>query len=178
MPEGEVDAACIKKLGFSAASSASLLEILKMLEFVDDNQRATAVWASYISSDDRARVLATAIKTAYPGLFKKMMCPYLAGDELILDYFKVHVDISPREMEYALETFRALCELADFQDLLDDFESVEPIRTVKIPEAENLTQVKMDPNLQMNIQIHIDPNTPDEKIETIFKYMRKYLLGE
>jgi hypothetical protein len=32
--------------------------------------------------------------------------------------------------------------------------------------------------LQVNLQVHIDPNTPDEKIETIFKNMRKYLLGQ
>ena len=30
--------------------------------------------------------------------------------------------------------------------------------------------------MQLTIQIHIDPQTSDEKIEVIFKNMQKYLL--
>jgi hypothetical protein len=44
------------------------------------------------------------------------------------------------------------------------------VEEIKMPE------VKINPNLQLNIQIHIDPATSDQKIETIFKNMRKYLL--
>jgi hypothetical protein len=178
IPLSPIDDAYIKKLGISASSAANLQGILKQLGFVDDNLKASSVWSDYVSSDDRARILAAAIKTAYPGLFKEMMCPYLGDDESLLDYFKSKVSGTPREIEYCLETFRALSEMADFQDTLNDYDYVEPAVTPKMPELETIPQLKVDPNLQMNIQIHIDPNTPDEKIETIFKYMRKYLLGK
>ena len=173
---GEIDAAYIKKLGFSASSAANLQGILKQLGFVDDNSKASPIWSDFVSSDDRARILAAAIKTAYSGLFKEMMCPYLRDDESLLDYFRSKVDAKPSELEYCLETFRALSEMADFQDSLNDFDYVEPAVTPKMPELETLPRLKVDSNLPVNIQIHIDPNTPDEKIETIFKYMRKYLL--
>jgi hypothetical protein len=62
-----------------------------------------------------------------------------------------------------LDTFRALCELADFQN---DMYVEGPAPSVKV-----------NPNLQLNIQVHIDPNTPDAKIDAIFKSMRKYLLS-
>jgi hypothetical protein len=178
LPDTKVDADFIKKMGFSAVSATSLVEILKKLGFVDESEQASAIWAGYASSDDRDRILAAAIKTAYSGLFKEMMCPYLGDDESLLEFIKANVKASPREMEYCLETFRALCELADFQDSLNDYDYVEPMGPVKIPETEMLPQVKVDPNMQINIQIHIDPNTPDAKIETIFKYMRRYLLGK
>jgi hypothetical protein len=74
-----------------------------------------------------------------------------------------------------VEAFRKLTELADFQDLLcagesDGLSSKENEKTNP--------NVKVDPHLQLNIQIHIDPQTPDNKIETIFKSMRKYLLDK
>jgi hypothetical protein len=64
-----------------------------------------------------------------------------------------------------LETFRALNELADFQNIVSDNDSNQAVPT----EEEKMPEVKVNPNLQLNIQIHIDPDTPDEKIETIFK---------
>ena len=72
-----------------------------------------------------------------------------------------------------VETFRRLSDLADFQDLLCKEGPYEELPSNK---KETLADVKINPNLQLNIQIHIDPGTPDEKIDTIFKNMRKYLL--
>jgi hypothetical protein len=178
IPSGEIDTAYLKKSGISASSAANLQGILKQLGFVDDNLKASSVWSDYVSSDDRGRILAAAIKSAYTGLFKEMMCPYLGDDESLLDYFKTKVGATPREIEYCLETFRALSEMADFQDSLNDYDAEEPAVTPKMPELETVPRLKVDPDLQMNIQIHIDANTPDEKIETTFKYMRKYLLGK
>ncbi len=40
------------------------------------------------------------------------------------------------------------------------------------------TKVKIAPNLQLNIEIHIGADTPDDKIEEIFKNMKKYLLTD
>ncbi|HSW59008.1 MAG TPA: DUF5343 domain-containing protein [Dehalococcoidales bacterium] len=178
LPSEVVDAAFIKNMGFSASSAAQLAVILKQMGFLDDNSRASSVWAEYISTDDRAKILGRAIKTGWAGLFGAMMCPYLADDAFILEYFKNKSDASARDMENSLATFRLLCELADFQDLMSEWDSVEPLKQA-IKEAEDaLPQVKVDPNLQLNIQIHIHPDTSDEKIETIFKSMRKYLLGK
>jgi hypothetical protein len=176
LPKGKVDAVSIKKMGFTTSSSASLQDILLKLGFVDEKEGASAIWAGYISSDDRGMILASAIKKAYSGLFKEMMCPYLGDDKALLEYFKAHVNASPRELEYCLETFRAICEMADFQDSLNDY--VESVPSVEKLVNDLLPSVKVDPKLQMNIQIHIDANTPDEKIDTIFKSMRKYLLGK
>ncbi|MEW6718637.1 MAG: hypothetical protein AB1345_14195 [Chloroflexota bacterium] len=46
----------------------------------------------------------------------------------------------------------------------------EPIRTKP--------SLDISPRLQLNIEIHIAADTSDEKIETIFKNMRKYLLSD
>lgn len=173
---GKIDVSYIKSLGFSAASSKQLMVILKMLGFVDEQDLPSSVWVQYKTNKERALVLAAAIKNAYPFLFDMVFCPYLEGDDTIIEIFK-HEEprASSRDMSLMVDTFRRLSDLADFQDLLH------------VEEAEGLTSddeekaapdVKVNPNLQWNIQVHIDPNTPDEKIEVIFKAMRKYLLDK
>jgi len=181
VPEGPVEAAAIKRMGYSAASSNSLAGILKFLGFAGEDGHPAALWSEFVASEDRAGLLAKVISRAYAGLFKDVMYPYLADDEIVLEYINAYVEATPKEMEQGLATFRALCSLADFQDVPEEYESVENFKEVQ-PSIEDyipdFPSVTVDPNVQMNIQIHIDANTPDEKIETIFKAMRKYLLAK
>jgi hypothetical protein len=170
-PPEKVDAGYIKSLGFSAASSTHLFEILKQLGFVDEADKPSADWLAYVADEKRGLVLAVAIKRAYGDLFTTTLCPYLEDNDALLDYFNLKVKASPKEMVLIIETFRYLTEPADFQDVLCP-EEISTQDEITGPE------VKVNPNLQLNIQVHIDPNTPDEKIDAIFRSMRKYLLGK
>jgi hypothetical protein len=174
VPAGEAGTAYFKSLGFSAASGKHLLGILKKLGFVDAAGLPLDVWKEYASAANKAMALAFALKGAYPELFCEIKCPYLEDDEVILDFLKRNVEASPRNLELMLETFRALVGPADFQDFL----SIEENTSAPDPAAYPESKIKVNPNLQISIQVHIDPATPDDKIETIFKNMRKYLLGK
>jgi hypothetical protein len=173
VPKTKVDTDYVKSLGFSSGSSKYLLNILRMLGFIDEDDKPSTSWIAYVADENRGIVLAGAIKKAYADLFKFMRCPYLEGDDVILEYLKSCVKAKPKEIVSMLDTFRLLSETADFQDLL--YETETDVRA-PVTEEEKVPDVKVNPNLQLNIQIHIDPNTPDEKIEVIFKNMKKYLL--
>ena len=47
-----------------------------------------------------------------------------------------------------------------------------------IPEEPGKPLAKVVPRLQLNIEIHIAADTPDNKIEAIFRHMRDYLLKD
>jgi hypothetical protein len=174
VPAQKVGVVYIKALGFSQSSANHLTEILVKLGFVDSRNKPSSLWRQYTQSEDRGLVLASAIKRAYSDVFAKVFCPYLEPDDDLLDYFRPQGEkISTRDLNLMLETFRALCELADFQNEM----GVEETAPKVLSTDNDLASVEINPNLQLNIQIHIDPNTADEKIETIFKNMRKYLLG-
>jgi hypothetical protein len=173
VPKIKVDPGYLKSWGFSLSSSNYLFKILKMLGFVDEEDQPSASWIAYASDEKRGAVLATAIKNAYADLFKSVLCPYLESDEVLMDYLESCVKAKPKEMQLMVDAFRLLSETADFQDLLCVSGSGESTST---NEGEKVANVKVNPNLQLNIQIHIDPNTPEDKIEAIFKNMKKYLL--
>jgi hypothetical protein len=173
VPKIKVDTGYLKSWGFSLSSSNYLFKILKMLGFIDEEDKPSASWIAYVSDENRGSVLAAAIKKAYADLFKSVQCPYLEGDDAIMDYLKSCVKAKPKETILMVHTFRLLSETADFQDLLC---ASGPGGSTSTNEGEKMTNVKVNPNLQLNIQIHIDPNTPEDKIEAIFKNMKKYLL--
>jgi hypothetical protein len=174
IPAGKIEADFFQKMGFTTASSRYLLEIFEKLDFIDAEKMPSATWHAYIAAENKGLVLATAIKRAYAALFEYTMCPYLEDDSGLYDYFKGTEKATNKEHDLAVHTFRALAESADFQDLM----CVEGNADEK-PALPALTQaVKVNPNLQVTVQVHIDPATSDEKIETIFKNMRKYLLDK
>jgi hypothetical protein len=174
VPANAIDAGFFQKLGFTASSSRHLFDILKKIGFIDEKDRASATWLAFAADEKRGLVLASAIKQAYAGLFKLVLCPYLEDDERLIDYFELDEKASGKELSLAVQTFRALCDLADFQDVLCE----EGPGQTKPAVPEMPLAVKVNPNLQITVQVHIDPATSDEKIEVIFKNMRKYLLGQ
>jgi hypothetical protein len=175
-PLGKADIKFIKSLGFSASSGKYLSGILKSLGFIDDSDNATDIWKAYRTSEEKGKIFARQVAQVYAELFDHVMCPYLEGDDSIVDFFKNTSKASEKELVLMLETFRILNDFADYSDLLDEKEYNGLLSPTKA--EEKVPKVKVDPNLQLNIQVLIDPNTPDEKIETIFKNMRKYLLGK
>jgi hypothetical protein len=174
VPVGKVDVDYLKSWGFSVSSGNHLLNILKNLGFINERNEATPIWQAYVEDEHRALVLASALQQAYGQLFESVFCPYLESDENLIDFFKrEEPETTAKVMPQILETFRRLSDLADFQDLMC---VDEPAGTTPPDQVETLPEVKINPNLQLNIQIHIDPATPEEKIEAIFKNMKKYLL--
>jgi len=174
IPEGKIDLNYIKSLGFSQSSAKYLFNILKMLGFVDDQDMISAEWRAYAQEEKSGLHLAASIRNAYKEMFDCLLCPYLEDDETLFDFFKRSGKATSREVDLMVQTFRNLASMADFQDLLSQYEFPEPASEKAQSEPE--AKVKVNPNLQLNIQVHIDPNTPDEKIEAIFKNMQKYLL--
>ena len=175
VPNEKLGAGFFRKLDYSVSSGKALLAVLKGLGFVNDEDQPTPLWREYSrAKEGRGAVLAGAIKNAYPDLFRLSSCPYLEADEEILSILKRGPKTSPKDAEAMLDTFRALSDLADFQELLacdsSGAESEKP--------ADGKPGIKVNPNLQLNIQVHIDPATPEDKIEAIFRNMRKYLLGK
>jgi hypothetical protein len=176
VPVGKLDAGYFSKMGFTSASGRHLFQILKMLGFINNKDTAAEIWKEYVVREQRGLTLASAIKNAYPELFEEMFCPYLEDDQVILDFIKKRVKASSRDTMLMVQTFRYLSESADFQDIMCE---AGPQELPNLPpEGESLPEAKVNPNLQLNIQIHIDPATSDQKIEAIFKNLRKYLLGK
>ena len=141
--------------------------------FIDNAGIPTGLYAEYQNPNLAKQALANGIRNAYPQLFKAFPSPQSLPKTDLEGYFRQQTGKAGSVLDKILSTFRTLCSQADFAGV-----GVEPEKQPPkyIREEAEEGRVKVEPKIQLNIEIHIAPDTPDDKIETIFKNMKKYLL--
>jgi len=172
--KNKINTAYLKSIGFKSSYDTYLPRVLKQLGFVGSDGLPTDKWKAYGVKKERVHVMASALKNAYADLFDTYPNAYKENDNVLFDFFKGDTGAADRETGLMLKTFQNLCALADFEAIPAEAVVSEP--TVTPTREEAAPKVKIAPHLQLNIEIHIAADTPDDKIETIFKNMKKYLL--
>lgn len=176
VPKTKVTRDSIKAYGFKSSNDRYLIGVLKSLGFLDADGLPTGRWQDYRSRAKSGLAVASGIKEVYAGLFETYEDAYARDDETLRDYFKANTQAADAVVEYMLKTFKNLCALADFKAVPAVIPVAEPVVSSPL-EEEAAPKVKITPNLQLNIEIHIAADTSDDKIEAIFKNMKKYLLS-
>ena len=145
------------------------------MEFIDASGTPLELYAKYQNATIAKQVLTDGIKKAYPALFKAYPSAQTLTKDELEGYFKQQTGKSGSVLEKILSTFRAFCSHADFGGVVAKEE--EPARYY---EQDSLlrTGVRVEPRIQLNIEIHIAADTLDDKIEKIFKSMKQYLLPD
>lgn len=176
VPTTKVNASYLKLIGFKSSYDTYLVSVLKLLGFVSSDGTPSDKWKSYVVKKTSRSVMASAIKGTYSELFGIQADVHKKGESQLFDFFKEKTGASTKDTDLMAQTFKNLCALAEFEAV-----SVEdsPSEVTQLPPSreEVASKVKIAPSLQLNIEIHIAADTPDDKIETIFKNMRKYLLS-
>jgi hypothetical protein len=150
-----------------------VISLLKDMEFLDSSSVPTKLYAEYQNPSAAKQALAKGIQNAYPELFKAYPNAQSLPKPELEGYFRQQTGKAGSVLDKILSTFLALCSKADFAGV--GVAPEEPPPKYRREGAEE-GRVKVEPKIQLNIEIHIAPDTPDDKIETIFKNMKKYLL--
>lgn len=157
------------------AQYGAIIDVLKDMGFIDSSGVPTELYAEYQNPAIAKKALARGIKMAYPELFKAYPQAYSMSRAELEGYFKQQTGKAGSTLGMMVTTFRTLCSSAQF--LAVDGAVVEESRTYVNEEIrEEEVGVKVNPNVCINIEIHISPEMTDEKIETVFKNMKRYLL--
>lgn len=165
----------LESAGFKSKNDRPLITIMKFIGFLDSSGIPTDAWRSYRDPKRSKAVLAGAIRAGYSDLFAMYEDAFSKDNEMLRSYFSSKTDVGKSTIAYIVLTFKTLCKYADFEAA----PAIAPVPkpTVPLPSPEGVTpEVKVAPSLQLNIEIHIAADTSDDKIETIFKNMKKYLL--
>jgi len=160
--------------GFGGANDRPLIPILKYIGFLDSAGVPTDEWTRYRDKAGAGSVLAMAIRRAYPGLFRTYPKADREDDKTLLDYFAAHTTVAESTRKYMLRTFKALCELADFEEAPPDVAAVEPTE-LAVPSA----QVPSPGIGAVNVVVHLElPATDDPAVyDSLFKALKKHLLS-
>ncbi len=150
-----------------------ILTLLKDMEFLDSSNTPTTLYAEYQNPSKAKKALAEGVRSAYLELFKAYPNAQSLAKEELEGYFRQHTGKAGSTLEKIVSTFRTLSSHADFAaEVVTEEEPTLEYEREKAREG----KVRIEPRIQLNIEIHIAADTPEGKIETIFKNMKQYLL--
>ncbi len=171
----------LKSIGFTSSNDASLLGILKAIQFVNEGGVPTSNWTKYRGPEHK-RILADAIRQGYSDLFAVYADAWNRSQDDLENVFRT-ISTGGKQVIYkAVLTFKNLCAEADFSaDGKESSLKLEtgpvhaPVGAAPLPVAKSVTP--QSPSVHIDIQIHISPEATADQIDQVFKSMSKHLYG-
>ncbi|MDH5695944.1 MAG: DUF5343 domain-containing protein [Dehalococcoidia bacterium] len=160
-------------IGFKSANDRYLIGVAKYLGFVDNSGIPTKKWNEYKNKDKAKQVMASAIKTAYAELFATYPDAEKRDDTTLQNYFaSKHTEVGARVAQYMVQTFKNLCEFADFGAAV----VTEPTAPAIGETGKTVAGVR-PVTVNINIQLSL-PATEDASIyDNLFAALKKHLFS-
>lgn len=166
--------------GLKSKNDRPLLTILKSIGFVDSSGTPTDHWAAFRGASGPA-VLAQAIRSSYSSLFQLYPDAHQKDNEALRNFFSTHTSVGAGTLNFMVGTFRALCDIADFQVGPVEIPSAEATsaraklaepaaRAVSVPSSSGFT-------INVNIQLTLPATDNPAIYENLFAAMKKHILS-
>jgi Family of unknown function (DUF5343) len=173
----------LKTLGFTSSNDAAMIGVLKFIGLIDPGGIPTELWSQYRGQHHRV-VLAKAIRQGYADLFALYPDAPTRSAADLTHVFSTSSTGGEVVVKQTVQTFKALVEEADFapaSGALETTLSVGPLHTPAAPSMAPALPVpapnKTGPEVHIDIQIHISPESSSDQIDKIFASMAKHLYG-
>lgn len=178
----KVTGAWLKSIGYTSSNDATLTGVLKFIGFTDASNIPTAVWTAYRGANHRA-VLGDAVRQGYADLFALYPDAHTRSNTDLTHVFNTSSTAGAQVISRTVQTFKALVEEADFTASAEPTETVMASGPLHDPAAAQAppipiaSQAQDGPEVHIDIQIHISPESTTEQIDKIFESMAKHLYG-
>jgi hypothetical protein len=171
----------LSDLGFASSSDRLLIQMLKALKMTDENGVPTQRYFEFLDQSRSRQVLASAVRDAYEDLFTLI----LKAQELPADQVrnKLRTLTQGQKSDDVLgkmaTTFKALCELADWESPPQppQTETNHNNDVQKEPDLppQRETHLLKSSQLHYNLQIHLPESRDPAVFEAIFQALKKHL---
>lgn len=167
----------LKSWGFSDANDYSMLRVLKAVNLLNDKNEPTELYGRFMSIDGGAAVLGPEIRRVYASMFQASHTPYSENTEKLQNLFNIHSGGGERTLDQQIQTFKALCENASFD---------QTASTIGVPGApadrtptQGLTGAgpNTPPVININLHIHLPENKTRRDYEDIIEDIGRHIFG-
>jgi hypothetical protein len=178
----KVTVAWLKAIGYTSSNDATLAGILKFIGFTDASGIPTPMWNAYRGAKHR-ETLAEAIRKGYADLFALYPDANARTNAELQHVFSTSSSAGAQVISKTVATFKALVDEADFSTSTAPVETTIQSGTLhtpaaaQAPQVPSVTNLKGGPEVHIDIQIHISPESSSEQIDKIFESMAKHLYG-
>lgn len=165
-------------LGLKSSSYNAMIPLLKNLGFLDPTNTPTDDYRNFRDPSNSRQVLARRIKSAYGNLFSANAYAHRLTKQQVEAKLKIILGVGDddKAVHNVAGTFRALCDLADFES--EETPKIEDKK--ELPELYSSSKSKIQTKLGLNYTINLTlPATTDiEVFNAIFKSLREHILNE
>jgi Family of unknown function (DUF5343) len=175
----KVTVAWLKSIGFTSSNDSTLIGVLKFVGLIDASNIPTSVWTAYRGANYR-QVLGDAIRAGYADLFAVYPDANARSATDLSHVFSTSSAGGAQVISKTVATFKALVDEADFSSASEPTEIKMPAGPLHFAPAhsDKMPPPAQDgPEVHIDIQIHISPESTPQQIDTIFQSMAKHLYG-
>lgn len=168
----------LKSIGFTSSNDSSLLPILKFVDLTSDSGVPTQRWKQFRGAESK-KVLADGIRKGYSELFATYPNANQCSDDDLSSYFSTKSSAGQQVISKTVSTFKNLCSAADFsggQTPEAPMRAPATQTSVASPPAQMPTAPRQ-PEVHIDVQIHIASDASADQIDQIFASMAKHLYG-
>jgi len=172
----------LKGLGYTSSNDAPIPRILKFIGFIGEDGTPSDSYRLFRNKEKSSAVMAASLKKAYAELFQTYPDAHNKDTEALRNFFSTSTEGGEAVLVNTVNTFKALCEFADFE--------VPPIETGMVSgegASETISKVPITKvpvqtaaaGLTINVNIELQlPATEDSSIyDKIFESLKKHILG-
>ncbi len=174
---GKVNADTLKAWGLKNTNDGSIIRVLKAVGLVGSTNEPTERYVEFMSQDKGPAILAAAIKGVWAPLFESSHEPHKEDAAAIRNYFHVHSGGGERVIQLQIQTFKAVCDHADFKVTI-------PVRGSGSGKsgAAGLTGSEgaaggPGTSIHVDLHIHLPENKTRRDYEYIFEDIARHIFG-
>ncbi len=169
----------IKSWGVSNNNNASTaIRVLKAIGLLGAAGETTPAYVDFMKKGTGPTVLAEHIKGTYKALFDNSLAPQDESEEELKNLFNIHSGGGEDAMRLQLQTFKALCEYADFSAGAGAGQAASAAGAVpgQASTAERGIAQQFPP-IQVDLHIHLPENKTTRDYEAIIQDIARYIYG-
>jgi hypothetical protein len=185
----KVDTSYLKGIGFMNNNDRALIPLFKSLGFLDAGGKPTDKFRAYRAAgpEDAKKVLGTAIKACYAGLFEIYPDAYRKDDEALMNWIRANTESGEATQTRALKTFKTLCESAIFDQSKESHIPVSPaaapmpnghIQEANLPSTIQQVAFRATPEVSINITLQIAASNDASIYDKFFAAMKRHLFPD
>jgi hypothetical protein len=150
---------------------------------LNENNEPSEVYTRFMNTDGGATVLGAEIKRLYAPLFTSSHKPQDEPSERLQNLFNIHSGGGERVISFQMQTFKALCDSAVFDNVLPASGTPEASMTSAAPGAalgSLITEQQRGagaPVVNINLHIHLPENKTRRDYEDIIEDIGRYIFG-
>lgn len=142
---------------------------------VGSSNEPTKRYIDFMTPGKGPAVLAESIRSVWAPLFELSHQPHKEDEATLRNYFNIHSGGSDRTIQFQIQTFKAACDHADFEEVSP---ASKPARSEQgVGGSAASPPAQGSPTLHIDLHIHLPENKSRRDYEYIFEDIAKYIFG-